>query len=158
MNTSPDVQILARFSALKVLGVCGVATAAAVLTWTLLPALDDYQGRRFSPETARFLLVSSSVILTAVLPLWGWNIWNFVTRPGALYISGGRLFIYWAYLQSVPVKDITAAIDLGRAGPLGDIVRLSVSGRRDVEFQTTFMAKSGSGVVASIKQVAAITT
>lgn len=156
--TPSDVQIVAQFSALKVLGICVVATAAAVLTWTQIPGMADYQGSRLSPETARFLLLSSTVILTAFLPLWVWHIWNFLTRPGALYVSGGRLFIYWAYFQSIPVKDIAEVVDLGRAGHLGDSIRLSVTGRRDVKFQTTFMAKSGKEVVAAIKQIAAIQT
>jgi hypothetical protein len=156
--TPNDVQILAQFSALKVLGICGVMTVAALLTWTQIPGMSDYQGRRFSPETARFLLLSSTVILTAFLPLWVWHIWNFVTRPGALYVSGGRLFIYWAYFQSIPVKDIAAVADLDRVGPLGDSIRLSVRGRRDVKFQTTFMARNGSEVVAAIKEIAAIQT
>jgi hypothetical protein len=154
----PDAHILARFSALKVLGICGVATGLAVLTWTQIPGLADYQGRRFSTETGRFFLLSSTVILTACLPLWVWHIWNFLTRPGALYVSGGRLFIYWAYFQSIPVKDIAEVVDLGRAGPLGDSIRLSVTGRRDVKFQTTFMARSGTEVVAAIRQIAAIQT
>ena len=153
-----DVQVLSKFSAFKVLGLCGVMTALAVLTWTQIPGMADYQGRRFSPETASFLLLSSTVILTAFLPLWLWHIWNFLARPGALYVSGGRLFIYWAYFQSIPVKDIAEVTDLGRAGPLGGSIRLSVSGRRDVEFKTTFMAGSREELIAAIKQITPIQT
>lgn len=153
-----DVQVLAKFSAVKVWGMCGIGIAAAVFAWSQIPGMADYQGSRFSPETARFLLLSATVIFTAFLPLWAWHIWNFLTRPGALYVSDGRLFIYWAYFQSIPVKDIAAVADLGRAGQLGDSVRLSVRGRRDVKFQTTFMARNGSEVVAAIKEIAAIQT
>lgn len=154
--TPTDVLVLAQFSALKVLGLSGVGIAAAMLIWTQIPSLGTFQGNRLSPEEAQFFLLSSTVILTAFLPLWGWHIWNFFSRPGALYVSGGRLFIYWAYFQSIPVKDIAEVVDLGRAGPLGDSIRLSVTGRRDVKFQTTFMAKSGKDVVAAIRQIGAI--
>lgn len=128
------------------------------MCWTQMPGLTDYVGHRYSTDFGRFLLISATVIFTAFLPLVAWHLWNFLTRPGALYVAGGRLFIYWAYFQSVPVKDIAEAFDLGRAGPLGDNIRLSVRGRRDVTFQTTFMARSGKEVVAGIKQIAAMRT
>ena len=123
-----------------------------------MPGLADYVGIRHSTEFGRSLLISATVIFTAFLPLVAWHAWNFFTHPGALYVAGGRLFIYWAYFQSVPINDITEAIDLGSSGPLGDNVRLSMRGGRDVKFQTTFMARSGQEVVAGIKQIALMQT
>jgi len=151
-----DVQVLAKFSAVKVWGMCGIGIAAAVFAWSQIPGMADYQGSRFSPETARFLLLSATVIFTAFLPLWAWHIWNFLTRPGALYVSDGRLFIYWAYFQSIPIKGITDAVHLGRASRLGDRVCLSVTGQKNVKFQTTFMEGGGEEVVAAIKEIAAV--
>jgi hypothetical protein len=153
-----DVQIVAKFSVWKLLFLCGFIIALAAVCWTQIPSLIDYQGRRYSTEFGRFLLLSATGIATMFLPLAAWHAWNFFTRPGALYVSGGRLFLYWAFFRSVPVEDIADAVDLGRAGPLGDSVRLSLNGRRDVMFQTTFMAKSGGDVVAAIKGIAAVRT
>ena len=152
---SSDSHVVAKFSVGKLSFFCGVIVVCAVLCWVQIPGLAAYVGHRYSTEFGRFLLISATVILTAFLPLVAWHVWNVFTRPGALYVDSGRLFIYWAYFQSIPVKDVAEAVDLGRAGPLGDNIRLSVRGRRDVIFQTTFMAGSGKDVVAAIKQIAA---
>ena len=143
---------------MKLLFLCGFIVVGAALCWMQIPGLANYEGHRYPTEVGRFLLISATVIFTAFLPLVAWHIWNFFTHPGAIYVNGGRLFIFWAYFQSVPVNDIAGAVDLGRAGPLGDNIRLSVRGRRDVKFQTTFMARSGKEVVAEIRQVAAMQT
>lgn len=150
-----DVQVIAKFSAWKTLALCSVIMVGAAVSWAYIPSLDPYLGNRFSPEIARFLLFSATAIFTAFLPLVAWHVWNWLSQPGALYISDGRLFIYWAYFQSVSVQQIVDAVDEGRSNAFGDRVRLSVSGRADVRFETTFMAKSGGGVVALIKATAA---
>tara|TARA_R110000850_G_scaffold30967_1_gene85563 strand:+ start:315 stop:611 length:297 start_codon:yes stop_codon:yes gene_type:complete len=98
------------------------------------------------------------VIATAFLPLVAWHGWNVITRPAALYASGGRLFFYWAFFRSVSIAEITDAVDLGRSSPFGDSIRVSLSGRPDLMFQTTFMAVSGSQVAAAIRKLAAIQT
>lgn len=150
-----DLRIAAKFSVWKLLVFCGFIVALAALCWMQIPGLGDYNGNRYSTESGRFLLLSATMIATAFLPLVAWHGWNFFTRPAALYSTDGRLFFYWAFFRSIAIEDITDAIDLGRSGLFGDGVRVSLRGKPDVTFQTTFMARSGSDVVAAIKGIAA---
>lgn len=154
MNTTTpaDVCVLSKFSTWKVLGISGFLAGAAALMWFWLLNFGEYQGRRYPPEVAKVLLTISTIGITAFLPLCVWHVWNYVRRPAALYVSGGRLFIYWAYFQSIAIKDIEKAVDLGRSGPMRDSVRLSVNGPKVIVFQTGFMADSGSDVVAKINR------
>ena len=147
------VQTLAPFSRWKLLALSAPLVVMAALLWAQLPGIDEYVGHRLSTEYGLFLYYSSMTIITAFLPLVVWHVWNLITHPSALYTVGGRLFIYWAWFQSVRISNIIDAVDLGKAGPLGDSVRLSVKGRRDLIFQTTFMAKSGREVAEAIKNL-----
>lgn len=156
-DETPPVQILSAFSRWKLLFFCGSLVGFAVVCWSQVPGLDGYQGRRYSTETGRMLLISATTIATVFLPLAIWHAWNFLTRPASLYIAESRLFIYWAYFRSIPLEDIIEVADLGRASLLADSVRLSLRGGKQLTFQTTFMANRSAEVVEAIRKVAGTT-
>lgn len=84
--------------------MCGMMTAAAVLAWTHIHELAGYQGADFHRT-----LQGSAVVIDGD------------PQARASLPSLGTL-------QSISVKDIAEVNDLGRAGHLGDSIRVSVTG------------------------------